>query len=181
MYNNLVFIGGIHGVGKSTICKKVCKLLRINHLSASEVLKWSEINDDNNNKNVKDIDLTQDRLIIGLNHILKNDEKYILDGHFCLFNAEGEVSRINMNTFITISPIAIYTVIGNTNEIAERLSKRDNKTYNSVKLAFMQEEERKYGKIIAEQIKVPYSEIAIDDSDILINNILNLFANESPT
>ena len=36
---NIIFIGGIHGVGKGTLCEKVCNDLNIRHLSASEVLK----------------------------------------------------------------------------------------------------------------------------------------------
>jgi adenylate kinase len=37
--NNIIFIGGIHGVGKETLCRKICKQLGLQHLSSSEVLK----------------------------------------------------------------------------------------------------------------------------------------------
>lgn len=39
MKNDIIFIGGIHGVGKGTLCKRIESELGIIHLSASEVLK----------------------------------------------------------------------------------------------------------------------------------------------
>jgi len=46
MFDNIVFVGGIHGVGKSTICQHICRELNMEYLSASELSKWEEINDD---------------------------------------------------------------------------------------------------------------------------------------
>jgi len=40
MNKEIIFIGGIHGVGKGTLCKRIASDLNIIHLSASEVLKW---------------------------------------------------------------------------------------------------------------------------------------------
>lgn len=67
---NIIFIGGIHGVGKGTLCEKVCNKLNIKHLSASEVLKWEEISE-KENKLVKDFTLTQNRLITNLKYIVR--------------------------------------------------------------------------------------------------------------
>jgi len=54
---NIIFIGGIHGVGKGTLCEKVCNDLNLLHLSASEVLKWEEISE-KENKLVEGFNLT---------------------------------------------------------------------------------------------------------------------------
>jgi adenylate kinase len=50
---NIAFIGGIHGVGKSTICQQICDKLNLVYLSASELIKWSDINEDVKNKKVE--------------------------------------------------------------------------------------------------------------------------------
>ncbi|MBK7669563.1 MAG: AAA family ATPase [Sphingobacteriaceae bacterium] len=89
MLENISFVGGIHGVGKSTICKSICGKFNINYLSASEVLKWSKLNTDIKNKKVDDISFTQDLLINGLNEQVNKSEHYILAGHYCLFNKMG--------------------------------------------------------------------------------------------
>ena len=50
MTSKIAFIGGIHGVGKSTVCKHICRDLKIEYLSASELLKWKDLNEDAQNK-----------------------------------------------------------------------------------------------------------------------------------
>lgn len=37
--SNIIFIAGIHGVGKSTLCKKLSSRYNIEHYSASELIK----------------------------------------------------------------------------------------------------------------------------------------------
>lgn len=174
MYGNIIFIGGIHGVGKSTICKVVTDMLEIEYLSASQVLKWREIKTDYKDKKVEDIDYTQDKLIIGLNEIVVSDKFYLLDGHFCLFNNLGEINRVPLETFTSIKPILICTIIGNPNEIARKLSSRDHKQYDPNRLLLMQEEEKSYGDSVAKYLQVNYLEISLEQSSILVQTIQTL-------
>ena len=55
MLNNIFFLGGIHGSGKTTIGKILAKKLGIEYLSASSLIKWEEKNVDKLNKRVLDI------------------------------------------------------------------------------------------------------------------------------
>jgi adenylate kinase len=71
MFVNIVFVGGIHGVGKRTIWQYICHELNMKYLSASELLRWEDINEDAKNKKVKDIPLTQNRLVLGLSNRIK--------------------------------------------------------------------------------------------------------------
>lgn len=102
---NIIFIGGIHGVGKGTLCEKICNDLNLRHLSASEVLKWEEISE-KENKLVKDFTLTQNRPITNLQKIVKENEKYILDGHYCLLNYDRIPEKIDFETFSSLNPFA---------------------------------------------------------------------------
>lgn len=174
MYGNIIFVGGIHGVGKSTVCKLVSEKIELEYLSASDVLKWRDIKPDYKDKNVEDIDFTQDRLILGLNEAVKKDKRYLLDGHFCLFNATGEVSRIPLKTFTEIRPILVCSVLGDPADVAQRLNTRDSKKYNLDMLHSMQEEGRLYGSIIARTLEIPYIEISNSQSHILEHNIQTL-------
>jgi len=109
---NIIFIGGIHGVGKGTLCEKVCNDLNLLHLSASEVLKWEEISE-KDNKLVKDFTLTQNRLITNLQQIVKENERYVLDGHYCLLNNDNVPKKIDFDTFKSIHPTNyIFWVMG---------------------------------------------------------------------
>lgn len=156
--NNLIFIGGIHGVGKGTICNKICKQTDFVHITASEILKWNEISRPDNKK-VENIQNTQDRLIAGLDKVLKKNENYLLDGHFCLFNSEGQVEKVPMETFEKIAPKLIVIVIAKIDLIKERLEKRDNKKYDFDLLKSMQTFEKEHAQKISSKLNVPFVEI----------------------
>lgn len=144
MFNNVSFIGGIHGVGKSTVCHQICNILKLQYLSASELIKWKDLNEDTLNKKVNDIELTQDKLITSLRSTIKENVKYILDGHYCLFNSASDVSEIPLKTFKTINPTSLNLIIGEITEIKSDLEKRDKRFYNYDLLNQLQESEIKY-------------------------------------
>lgn len=156
-------MAGVHGVGKGTICTELAPQFDLNHISASEILKWNEVNPDLTNKQVKDISNTQERLILGLNRFLQRDKKYILDGHFCLLNSLGQISRIDSAVFEKIAPVSIVCVTAEPEVVAKRLHARDNKDYDVNVLNAFQQEELIYGKEIAENLKVPFLQISDGD------------------
>lgn len=157
LFSNISFIGGIHGVGKSTICKDLCSKLDIEYLSASEVLKWTDMNKDPRNKKVEDISITQDRLVNGLLNIIKKDSHYLLDGHYCLFDKVGKVARVPFTTFESINPVSLYLITGDINTIKSRIEQRDNRTYNCELLKDMQTEEIAYAKELSIKLNVNLS------------------------
>lgn len=170
----IIFIGGIHGVGKGTICKKLAQQVGIEHLSASEVLKWSEVKDDVTDKRVDDIPNTQDRLVSGLKEMTNANDWYLLDGHYCLFDKENEVSRVPMETFQSISPVLISIVVGEPRVIVEQLAGRDGQKYSVAKLEEMQREEIDYANVISSSLHVPLLEVRNGDTKDLLNSVNRL-------
>lgn len=154
MYKNIAFIGGIHGVGKSTICEEICKEIQMQYLSASELLKWKEINEDKQSKNVKNIIDTQARLIAGLKNTVQKNQRYLLDGHYCLLNNQNEIINVPLETFRKIAPISLNIILGDVTEIKDRLEKRDQKSYSEDLLAQMQKSELNYAKKISKTLKI---------------------------
>lgn len=145
---NIIFIGGIHGVGKGTICKEIVSRTNLVHITASEILKWNEISD-SDNKLVANISSTQERLVIGLKNLIKKDKKYLLDGHFCLLNSDQTPIKIDESTFDQINPKVIAIVIDDVEKIRKRLEIRDGKIYDSEVLNQLQEMEIQYAKYLA--------------------------------
>lgn len=156
-FSNICFIGGIHGVGKSTICNKLCNELDIEYLSASQVLKWADINEDAKNKKVENISLTQTRLISGLLNTVKKEHYYLLDGHYCLFDKDGKVTRVPFATFKAINPLSLHIIIGDVNTIKVRIEERDKCNYDYEMLEAMQNEEVTYAKELSKQLNVKLS------------------------
>ncbi|MBF4471732.1 ATP-binding protein [Flavobacterium sp. HJJ] len=155
---NVIFVGGIHGVGKGTICNEIVLKTDLIHLTASQILKWEEISE-SDNKLVKDITSTQNRLIIGLKKLIKKDKKYLLDGHFCLLNSNEIPHRIDEETFDYINPKIIVIVIDDVEKIAKRLEARDNKIYNVNILNDLQKMEIDYARYLSNKYSIPYIEI----------------------
>lgn len=167
---NIVFIGGIHGVGKGTICKEISNESGLIHLTASQVLKWNEISK-SDNKLVDNISTTQERLILGLKNLIEKDKQYLLDGHFCLLNSKGIPSKIEEETFDYINPRIVAIVIDNVEKVVERLEKRDKRKYDSKVLNQLQEMEIEYAKYLSKKYSVPYIEIWNSNYKSLLNII----------
>jgi adenylate kinase len=168
--NNIIFIGGIHGVGKGTICKEIASKKDIIHITASEIIKWNEISS-SENKLVNNIFSTQEKLINGLNNLIRRDKQYLLDGHFCLLNSNGIPCKIDEETFDNINPKIISIVIDDIKKIIERLENRDDKKYDFETLNQLQEMEIEYAKYLSKKYSIPYIEIKNSDYKSLLNYI----------
>ncbi|MCR6642550.1 MAG: ATP-binding protein [Sporocytophaga sp.] len=154
MMSNIIFIGGIHGVGKSSICQHICRELNIEYLSASNLLQWKNINEDPQNKLVKDISYTQNSLIWGLANVLRSQNYYLLDGHYCLLNSNNEIVKISPEVFKQIDPISLNLLLGNISEVKNRLEQRDNKVYDYDLLERFQKEELAHAKLISKTLGI---------------------------
>ena len=171
MIGKIAFIGGIHGVGKSTICRQICDELKLEYLSASELIKWKDINEDIQNKKVQDILVTQDRLIIGLTNSIQKNNSYILDGHYCLLNQENEIVSIPLETFKLINPFSLNIILGDIIEIKNRLERRDNRPYDQELLNQMQESELHYARYLSKTLGVTLNIGTQNDFSELLSSI----------
>ena len=171
MFNNVTFIGGIHGVGKSTICQQICNEVKLEYLSSSELIKWNDINLDAKNKKVNNISITQDRLISGLSNNIQKNKSYILDGHYCLLNWENKIENIPLKTFELINPFSLNIVLGDVIEIKNRLEKRDNRIYDQDILRRMQECELNYAKYLSKTLKINLNIGTLNDFSELLNSL----------
>ncbi len=174
MFSNISFIGGIHGVGKSTICKVLSSELNIQYLSASDVLKWLEMNQNVKNKKVHDVSLTQDRLINGLTKRIDKNYHYLLDGHYCLLNKSAEIVKVPFSTFEAINPISLHLIIGDITEIKSRLESRDQNSYNYQLLKDMQDKEIDYANEISQKLNIPLSIGNENDYSAILTALRNL-------
>lgn len=170
LFENIYFIGGIHGVGKGTICKEISSKTKLIHITASEVVKWNEISI-SENKLVTNISSTQERLIYGLENLIEEGKEYLLDGHFCLLNSDGLPSRIDADVFDQINPKIVAIVIDDVEKIAKRLELRDDRIYSIQILNDLQEMEIEYAKYLSNKYSIPYIEIRGGNYNQLMENI----------
>lgn len=154
---DLIFIGGIHGVGKSYFCEQITKQTGLKAYSASKLISELKQEQFNSDKLIADIGGNQNYLLNAVGKI--SDKEYLLDGHFCLLNSAGEVERVPLDTFKQLPINAIMVIYDDVSKVVERLNTRDGIKHNEVTFEKFQNEELSYAKGVAELLCVPFASI----------------------
>ncbi|WP_246070635.1 ATP-binding protein [Paenibacillus kobensis] len=151
----MIFIGGIHGVGKTSLCNDLTKHYEISHFSASKLISDEKEEIYSRNKLIHDIEQNQDFLSTSLNRLNISDW-FLLDGHFCLLNQSSDITRIPPDTFSRISPNSIIVLTDLISSIQERFSQRDGYQFDSNLLESFQTAEIIYAREISNYLNIPF-------------------------
>lgn len=149
-----VFVGGIHGIGKSFLCAQFASKRQIGHFVASELIRKCRNADVGLHKEVKDISKNQDALLIAIS-LMVNEEKYLLDGHFAIRVAGAGISLVPTETFKSLNLTAIIVVTGDPQLASERIKQRDGKVIEPHVLNEMQRLELSHGTHVAQALGIP--------------------------
>jgi adenylate kinase len=136
MHERIVFVGGIHGAGKTTLSRRLAQILPALHVTAGELIRAAgdpgeAVTLNPGSKAVTDVDRNQERLLAGLlayrNRATagSNGLGILLDGHFCLLDRHGAVADIPSGIFAAIDPVAVIFVDADAETVFHRLSGRD--------------------------------------------------------
>jgi len=150
----MIFIGGIHGVGKTSLCNDVATQYEIPHFSASKLISNEKEEVYSRNKLIPDIEQNQDFLSNSLNRLTINGW-FLLDGHFCLLNQFSQITRIPFDTFSRMSPALIIVLTDLVGSIQERFSQRDGYKFDSNLLEAFQTAEIEYAREISNSLNIP--------------------------
>lgn len=151
----MIFVSGIHGVGKTFFCNMMKEKFNIQNYSASQLIVANQKRSFSESKLVSDIDGNQDLLLTAVEELRRTSEEFILDGHFCLLNEGGDITRIPLDTFVLLKPDVIVLLTENPEIIAKRRLQRDNVQQSVAEIKLFQEEEKLYAEEIAEQFNIP--------------------------
>jgi len=154
-----VFIGGVHGVGKTYFCENIVCRFDAAHVTASELIGRHVKHQID--KTVPNIEKNQLILAEELARYETNCRTILLDGHFCLLNAVSSIQDVPLETFRAISPYAIILLIDNPEAIAERLSNRDSCVHSIELISELQLREIARANLISQSLKVPISTIEV--------------------
>ena len=113
----MLFVCGIHGVGKTVFAKKMSRELGLKYYLASELIQKRAKYQIEKNKCAPQILDNQAFLLEALSEI--TDKNYILDGHLCLINDQNEVERISCGIFLEMDIECIYLVVDTPGHIQQ--------------------------------------------------------------
>lgn len=96
------FIGGVHGVGKTTFASSVSDATGILCKSAGALIKSHRDSTQGAAKQVKNVPQNQNLLLESI-AALHMSSSLLLDGHFCLLTKDNAVTRIPFDTFANLN------------------------------------------------------------------------------
>lgn len=153
-YNSITFIGGIHGVGKSTFAKKLSKKMGIPHFSCSKLIEESRKERFSRSKAVANVSANQNELTAALDTIRNSHPSFLLDGHFCLLDSDSKITQIPTQTFIDINPQRILVL----NTPADFIKVRRPEMRLSIEeINSFQKAEIEYARSIAEMLQIDFA------------------------
>lgn len=169
----MIFISGVHGVGKSFFCDLVRERTGIESYSASKLITERKKAGFPASKLIPDIDENQQYLLDAVEELRASGKDFLLDGHFCLLDGNGTVTRISEDTFSTLHPDAIVLLTEDPAIIAERRSSRDGVVAPIEDIRTFQDEEIQYSQEIAGLLKIP---IRISKGSNDVDNVIRFIA-----
>ena len=170
----VIFIGGIYGVGKSTLCGIISKKLEIPFFNSSDLISGKINENYGANKYVSNLKNNQVVLLNEVAELLKQHSRFILAGHFCILKENG----YDVIDYEDISKLQIERIIVFVREpkyISETLKKRDAKEYDDDMICSFQKKEIEISSQYAKKMNVEFDIVKINFDDNDITTILNLF------
>lgn len=159
----MLFLGGIHGVGKTTFCAKAFSPAGYKCITASSLIS-ADRNRTETDKRVDDVSDNQVALLRQLSVEKTRNSRLLLDGHFTLLNKVGEVEPIKIDVFRSINPDLLILIKGPVAEIGNRLKQRDGKTWDASLINRFQTAEEEHANRIATCLGIPLKVINNDIS-----------------
>lgn len=169
----VIFVSGVHAVGKSSMCEPYSEKHGLVYKSASQLIREAKADAIGSlDKTVKDIDGNQQLLIKSVSKITQSGTTLLLDGHFAILNEEKQPTAIDTNVFLELGINAIITIHDSASVIAERMSTRDGIKQSDVDIEELQNLELSRAKQVANELKIPLSTVKAFDNDSF-NSCLN--------
>jgi adenylate kinase len=173
----VIFIAGIHAVGKTTACTFAADSLRLAHYAASSLIKAEKASAISTyGKEVVDVEGNQQLLIRGVQKACERHEgRIILDGHFTLLKPDGGIETVAVDVFRALALDGVVVFQDEPAAIAERLSLRDGESRNSNVIAQHQAAEIHHAQSVSSKLDVPIEFLSAFDSDGLVAAIKRWF------
>lgn len=169
-----IFIAGVHGVGKTTMCKSYTAKKTMMHEAASNLIKKAKAEAlAENSKNVKDVTGNQELLIKEVSKILSAGSDLLLDGHFAVLKDNIPIA-LDETVFSNLNISAIIVIHDDPNLIEKRLIARDSSSLNAEAISVFQQLELSRAEVVANKLQVPFFKITSGEQAEFNNTINNL-------
>lgn len=150
----IIFVAGVHGVGKGTICHKIESQFGLHNFTASSLIKSVKNSAVDNDKVVVDAGKNQDYLLMAIEQLNVDSEYILIDGHFCLQGSSG-IFDVPIETFQGMNLVATLLLTDDVSAIYQRLYSRDGKSLDESTIEELQNREQDRANSVTSSLKIP--------------------------
>ncbi len=169
---SVIFLAGVHGVGKGFLGIPVARRLGIDHFTASQLIReergqisWDE------DKRTAEVEINQLALIRAVNQKRESGKDILLDGHFVLRAINGGRTRVPSNVFAQLRLVGAVVLKEDANIISRRLAARDGAVADVNEIEDLAAEELLHAEIVCQQLHVPLAIINSPNEASLVGAI----------
>lgn len=173
-----IFIAGVYGTGKNTICSTLSERLHIPAFSAGDLISAINGEQYGANKSVVDKDSNQILLAERVQELNRKNRQIILAGHFCIFNVHNEVENLPESVYSALNIAQIILLEADVSNIVLNLRRRDGKDYSEKSVAALMEREREQSERISKQLKCSLYTYKMSFTDRDVNYVTSLLCGE---
>lgn len=148
-----IFIAGVYGVGKSTLCSFLSEKLQIPAFSAGDLISAINGEQYGANKAVADKENNQVLLAECVRELNHKNGQIILAGHFCIFKVNNDIEVLPESVYSALDITRIILLESDIQTIMANLRRRDGKDYSEKSVSTLIEKERAQSERISKQLK----------------------------
>ncbi len=156
----VLFVGGVHGVGKSTCCGKVAQTVGCLHVTASDIIRRAHAGAiASSGKLVADVEGNQSLLVRGFlafQHEVQGTS-ILLDGHFAMRDSNGDIQPVAADVFNALGIDHLVCLVDEPHAIEVRMSQRDGQAPANREIADLQNAELQNARWVASSLDLPFT------------------------
>ncbi len=153
---SIIFLAGVHGVGKGFLGTPVAKALGISHFTASQLIReergqatWRT------DKKTSALEDNQQALIRAVSQRRLIHSNILLDGHFVLRNEQGILTPLETMVFRELHLTGVILLTEESNIIASRLAVRDGGVADVFATSDLAEAESAHARAVCHELELP--------------------------
>ncbi len=173
----ILFIGGVHGVGKSTACAQVANDLSWLHVRASDLIRQERSNAiATNGKLVEDVNGNQELLLQAFDRLksASHTQCILLDGHYALRDKSTHIQLLPVTVFQELKLSGLVCLENDPSVIVKRIKARDGSSISIEEVSELQKAELEHAKTISKALSLPLSILCENE----LKNLLQLMLDQ---
>lgn len=152
----IVFVGGIHGVGKTYLGAPAAQHLGIRHATASQLIREERgLQTWGTDKRVAGIDENQAALVSATARLRAEGQRLLLDGHFVLRETSGSLTMVDVQVFRDLQIGAALLLATELDVVLNRLRERGDHSWSESELRTLADYEEAHARRVSEELRLP--------------------------